>query len=357
MSDYMSRFHTEYYENVGIHFGLERGVPESELTDEEKKARRHKTKKQLEEERLVKEEIEQQKVQLNKLSQKVEGTTKELELARRRLGGLTTMVANLEEKRDAIIEDIEMLEKRAQRGEVTNEELQRQKEELLKELNDIGSSLDDKMKKLAVAERQLKEVAQKETDAKERTAKLTGQANRQTNEYLVAKKKYNEQLQAKREAIEKEDKAGTITRLKRHVTQRDQVLEHTWPGVGAAKKAIVDRTIDPGKRSFEHHQAASVENALRSYPGHGDRVTAANDLMTLAQRDFDLDRTWPAWIESTADEVLQLAKGIHPLSPFFAQGVSVGAGGGNDPGTGWRGRDDDDWRQGGIMGMPGKKRR
>lgn len=53
-SEYLSDLHTKYHEDVGKKYGLERGIPYNELSEEEKRERRHKSKVVLEAERQAK---------------------------------------------------------------------------------------------------------------------------------------------------------------------------------------------------------------------------------------------------------------------------------------------------------------
>lgn len=59
-SEYLSQLHTDYHNEVGCKYGLARGIPYNELSDEEKRGRKHKNKVVLETER-------QAKVALNKV--------------------------------------------------------------------------------------------------------------------------------------------------------------------------------------------------------------------------------------------------------------------------------------------------
>ena len=43
-STYLSDLHTEYYNEVGYKYGLQRGIPYDELSPEERRGRRHKDK-------------------------------------------------------------------------------------------------------------------------------------------------------------------------------------------------------------------------------------------------------------------------------------------------------------------------
>ena len=53
-SEYLSQLHTDYHNEVGCKYGLARGIPYNELSEEEKRGRKHKNKVVLEAERQVK---------------------------------------------------------------------------------------------------------------------------------------------------------------------------------------------------------------------------------------------------------------------------------------------------------------
>ncbi len=67
-SEYLSDLHTKYYNEVGKKYGLERGIPYQELSEEEKRERRHKSKVVLEAERQAKQAI----AEAEKLKAKIE---------------------------------------------------------------------------------------------------------------------------------------------------------------------------------------------------------------------------------------------------------------------------------------------
>ena len=53
-SEYLSQLHTDYHNEVGCKYGLARGIPYNELSEEEKRGRKHKNKVVLEAERRAK---------------------------------------------------------------------------------------------------------------------------------------------------------------------------------------------------------------------------------------------------------------------------------------------------------------
>ena len=57
-SEYLSQLHTDYHNEVGCKYGLARGIPYNELSEEEKRGRRHKNKVVLEAERQAKASLE-----------------------------------------------------------------------------------------------------------------------------------------------------------------------------------------------------------------------------------------------------------------------------------------------------------
>lgn len=70
-SEYLSDLHTKYYNEVGKKYGLERGIPYHELSEEEKRERRHKSKVVLEAERQARQAI----AEAEKLKAEIEAET------------------------------------------------------------------------------------------------------------------------------------------------------------------------------------------------------------------------------------------------------------------------------------------
>lgn len=70
-SQYLSDLHTKYYNEVGKKYGLERGIPYNELSEEEKRERRHKSKVVLEAERQARQAI----AEAEKLKAEIEAET------------------------------------------------------------------------------------------------------------------------------------------------------------------------------------------------------------------------------------------------------------------------------------------
>ena len=70
-SEYLSDLHTKYHNEVGKKYGLERGIPYQELSEEEKRGRRHKSKVVLEAERQARQAI----AEAEKLKAEIEAET------------------------------------------------------------------------------------------------------------------------------------------------------------------------------------------------------------------------------------------------------------------------------------------
>ena len=68
-SEYLSQLHTDYHNEVGYKYGLKRGIPYEELSDEEKRERRHKNKVVLEAERQAKKAVEASFAKVNDAEQ------------------------------------------------------------------------------------------------------------------------------------------------------------------------------------------------------------------------------------------------------------------------------------------------
>ena len=64
---YLRNFHTEFYEKVGVKYGLERGDYAEDLTDKQRANRRHKSATELEEEHLIEEDREEKVAELKAL--------------------------------------------------------------------------------------------------------------------------------------------------------------------------------------------------------------------------------------------------------------------------------------------------
>lgn len=90
------QMHTDYHNKVGYKYGLERGDDFSTLTDEEQRERVHKDKAVLEAERLARESIEQSKVEKEEIEQQKNRIAGEVQEAEQRKDKAERELANLE---------------------------------------------------------------------------------------------------------------------------------------------------------------------------------------------------------------------------------------------------------------------
>lgn len=82
-SKYLSDLHTEYYNEVGCKYGLQRGIPYDELSPEERRGRRHKDKVTLEAERQAKLVLQKQKSLRRTLKQRLPSSRNKRRLHKR----------------------------------------------------------------------------------------------------------------------------------------------------------------------------------------------------------------------------------------------------------------------------------
>lgn len=280
-----------------------------------------------EEKKKVKKEVEEIKTQLNEESKKLEDVMAKKKQAETRLKGLTTMLNNLEAQKDNLEAQIKALKDEYAEDK---EQMGQKRIELLEMLDKVQSQMVDKQQKLRTAEQQLRDIdGQRQlliTQNQDIEKKIKGMVD----DAIHRHDQTNKAIDAKRAELKKMDKSGELERAQKHIKDRDAVLYRHWPKAQAAVKAIFERANSVSAREFSRQQALDVENAIST--SGISRGEAANELLSLAMKDFDNNRTWQAWIEDAANEVLSIAQGIHVLSPFlqqYSQGGS-GCGGNND---------------------------
>lgn len=96
--------------------------------------------------------ISEQKLQLYAINAEIKKATKKVK-------ALSTMIANLEGRRRQPIQEMAELEEKAERGEITQEELEKMTEELQKQVNEIDAKIEDKKARYEEATVQLRELA------------------------------------------------------------------------------------------------------------------------------------------------------------------------------------------------------
>ena len=266
----------------------------------------YKTKKANEEQQRLEEKIKEKDEELKRIETKIKG--------------LSTMVANLQQQKEAIEIDISALEEEyEERGKMSQEEYEKKMAEYNEKLANVNAKLEDKQDKLNQANAELEHV----------TATVKSMADSGIRrEDLMRQKlaRMNEELNHKRQEIKKADHKGEIRNAEKAIKAREDIIYRHWPEARSAVNAIFERTNSSTATLLSAEQAFQIENALRA--SGMDRQAAANDLLSLAQKGFDDNRTWSGWISDIAKELKQLVEHVHPLSALLQQDLGTGGGGG-----------------------------
>ena len=143
-------------------------------------------------------------------------------------------------------------------------------------------------------------------------------------------------LNNQKEAVEKEkDKAVRSNMpLQKSKQQALNMLYRQRPYAQSAVEAIIARTNDPASSSMTYEQGRAVCSALSLGKTEEERIQIGNDLMTIAGiENFNEQHTPQAWIDSAAEEVLEMAENYGDLAMVFllpAEGQDIGGGGGSN---------------------------
>ena len=341
LSEYKRDMHTDYHLQVGWKYGLERGTFFEDLTPEEQALRMHLPKhlfvlkeKILEEVKESKKELENINAQKKKAGEELNDVNCQIKQAEKREKALRSMIKNLENNKESLEADLISLEQMKEKGE----EITRQIEEKQRLLDEISGKLLDKEEKLMTAVLQLREVTVKKKDVEKKIKVMTDDAIRRHDSINERFKQADQAIRLKREEVTKMDKSGELERAHKHIEDRDAIIYRRWPEARNAVEAIYQLGSTPTARDFTPQQALKIEHALVT--SGIERIDAAKDLLSLAQKVFENNRTWKGWADNAVAEVMQIAEYVHPLTPFLQQQSTSGGGGAsyiNDL-TGWDGK-------------------
>lgn len=342
LSEYLDNLHTDYHLQVGYKYGLERGTFFDDLTPEEQADRRHRTKAEYDafiKEKKEREENKKMNTALKNENAALKKNYDELcaaaKLAEKKLKGLTTMLSNLEEQKEAIEIDITALEEERDNG---NEEAARKIAELTEKLDQLNAKIEERNNQISDAKEQISDLATRKHRLENEYDDLMRKKNKVADTLDQRMNEADEALEHKRQEIMQMDKSGELKKAAKYIEDRETVLYRHWPEARSAVKAIYERGRLPYAHQFSHQQAWGIEQAIQA--SGIDRKDAAEDLCRLAEKDFQMNRTWPEWVESAVAEVMQIADYVHPLTPFLQQQTASGGGGAsyiNDL-TGWDGK-------------------
>ena len=320
LSEYMDNLHTEYAEEVGLKYGMERGDSIKETgavhrTTEEYRRKLWKDAQEKEEEvRENAKTIEQQNSTITNQRGIIASLNREIKHSAARLKALATMIKNLETHKAELELEIKKLNRDLAAGKISKEEADRKLSQINAEIKKTEEKIIDKADKLKVAESKLH-------DAEQRKAELEAKAHE-------AEEKRSSEEQKTALAVEKTAKAEG----------KYQVIKAKYKEI--APKVNLKISHEFGSLGF-HMAALDMKSCLSKY---GE----LRNSLSPSQRDF-LDRTVGeifdgSLIENVAENSANLCSVAASLYLGYlnaATRIAQSCGGGGGPGTGWGKRDDE----------------
>ena len=320
LSKYMENLHTEYAEEVGLKYGMERGDSIKETgavhrTTEEYRRKLWKDAQEKEEE--VRENIktiEQQNSTITNQRGIIASLSREIKHSAARLKALATMIKNLETHKADLEQEIKKFNRDLAAGKISKEEADRKLSQINADIKKTEEKILDKTEKLKIAESKLH-------DAEQRKAELEAKAHE-------AEEKRSSEEQKTALAVEKTAKAeGKYQEIKSKYKE-------------IAPKVNLKVSHEFGSLGF-HMAALDMKSRLSKY---GE----LRNSLSPSQRDF-LDRTVGeifdgSLIENVAENSANLCSVAASLYLGYlnaATRIAQSCGGGGGPGTGWGKRDDE----------------
>ena len=320
LSKYMENLHTEYADEVGLKYGMERGDSIKKTgavhrTTEEYRRKLWKDAQEKEEE--VRENIktiEQQNSTITNQRGIIASLSREIKHSAARLKALATMIKNLETHKADLEQEIKKFNRDLVAGKISKEEADRKLSQINAEIKKTEEKIIDKADKLKVAESKLH-------DAEQRKAELEAKAHE-------AEEKRSSEEQKTALAVEKTAKAEG----------KYQVIKAKYKEI--APKVNLKVSHEFGSLGF-HMAALDMKSRLSKY---GE----LRNSLSPSQRDF-LDRTVGeifdgSLIENVAENSANLCSVAASLYLGYlnaATRIAQSCGGGGGPGTGWGKRDDE----------------
>lgn len=310
LSEYMGSLHTEYAEEVGLKYGMERGDSTKETgavhrtTEEYRRQLWEEAEKKREEVKNNTRTIESQK-------SIIETLRREIKHSAARLKAIQTMIRNLETNKHDLELEIEKLNKSLAQGKISKEMADSSLALIQAKINAIDKKIIDKKEKLEEAQKKL-------DDAQE---KLNEYQNR-----MAEKQQSLASLDEKRAAAEQK----TIAAEEKYSTVKSKFNEIA-PSVN---KSVMNQM---GVIGF-HLSSVDMETRLKKY-------NALKDCFSAEQRNI-LDDLFEG---SVIGEVCENSANICAIATSLYLGyldhateISKSHGGGGGPGTGWGKKDDED---------------
>ena len=261
----------------------------------------------------------------------------EVKKAETRLKGLTTMLTNLEEQKDNIEAQIAALEDEYSEN---SEQMEQKRSELLAKLAEIEEKISDKTQKFKIAEQKLdglteklaseeskfEKLALRNMEVEDQILSLSADAAKDMANKKEKMKEVDKAILEKRTEIAQMDKSSEIQRAQNHANKREDVLYRLWPEARNAVKAIFNLGDSNTATDFTPQQALDVEHALVT--SRTTRAKAAEELMSLARRDFDAKRTFSGRVNEAGKVLISIANGTHQRLTALLKQQSKDSGGG-----------------------------
>ena len=312
--EYMESLHTEYAEEVGLKYGMERGDSIKETgavhrTTEEYRRKLWKDAQEKEEEvRENAKTIEQQNSTITNQCGIIASLSREIKHSAARLKALATMIKNLETHKADLEQEIKKLNRDLAAGKISKEEADRKLSQINADIKKTEEKILDKTEKLKIAESKLH-------DAEQRKAELEAKAHEAEQKTALA--------------VEKTAKAEG----------KYQEIKSKYKEIAPAVNA---QTVHEMETLGYHLSALDMRNRLSKFD-------ALKDTLSYEQRDF-LDTTVGrifdgSVIENMAEsaaEICSIASQLYLGYLDAATRIAQSSGGGGGPGTGWGKRDDED---------------
>lgn len=231
--------------------------------------------------------IEGQQTVIREQRATLSGLEKDIKHATARFKALQTMIANLESKKNRLLEEVEQLKRDRDSGKISAEEAKIRLDRIQKELEEVDEKIADKTQKLHTAELQL---AQLQTKT------------------LSAERKF-EEVQKK---LQKE-----VPLLSKATVKEMQQMGYMMMATDAK------------------HRVAKYHEFLSSLPFEQRQVARQTG-------DILFDGSIAETIMDNAVQVTSIAAALYLGYLDAATKISQSGGGGGGPGTGWGKRDDED---------------
>ena len=314
LSKYMENLHTEYAEEVGLKYGMERGdsIKETGAVHRTTEEYRRKLWKDAQEKE---EEVRENTKSISNQRGIIASLNREIKHSAARLKALATMIKNLETHKADLEQEIKKLNRDLAAGKISKEEADRKLSQINADIKKTEEKILDKTDKLKIAESKLH-------DAEQRKSELEAKAHE-------AEEKRSSEEQKTALAVEKTAKAEG----------KYQEIKAKYKEIAPAVNLKVSHEI--GSLGF-HMVALDMKSRLSKY----DEL---RNSLSPSQRDF-LDRTVGeifdgSLIENVAENSANLCSVAASLYLGYldaATRIAQSSGGGGGPGTGWGKRDDED---------------